>query len=885
MYRYLQYSNIPMEETMKPRVLSILCLIFFMASAGFANTGVIWRTGFESGEGYSLGNLFGQDSWAEFPLTDVSSLAYITNSVYNGTVIEGTQCALLPKGTGVNPRSTANRVVDISTVDISKDFVRVSCRIWADANYSEFRLYGYDGEYTNVICRMLRFNDNMWFIADADSDGLNLYPIDGAKGGPVTAAWYDWSILLDLQRKRIIEVVCSNRVFDCTKTNDINSTTGNVGFLRNDGRIASTISAVYFQNGGDGGDTGRKEVYVDDVQITTEPMPPGAAEMEVNPSFIDFSRRQSNGVLNVVNAGTGEFFYTATILEPQTWLSIDHNSATVSVQDVINVSINRTGLPDGYYHSSIFFDAGDMGATTVQIMVAVGNVLYYSDFEHERVGKLFGQDLWNGNPGNSADVTNGFNDGDGNFVFIHDAGNTDGCNRFAPYIPANIIVRIGAKCYIPEAGGADSMNIDTSDYWHKQLDFTITRNGSECNITSGTFPVSLPSVPVDEWFDLEITMDFESTMLLSVKFGENVQAFTNEYLLNPVEHVIQGAGIFSSSSSGSSGICFDDFFIREIPRGGPPVLSAPKAREIPFTSSSVQLTLVNTGTGSVSYTATVLDGTTWLTISPTNGTFFDTKSITCTADRGSLDPGYHRCRIAFDGGAAGSVISVVMVSVDGVFFASDFSEPWYHEGKIAGQDLWENANQLLFGADVTNLPGSESQCLLIHSSELHEGIYRPVSMEQGELVKLSARFYMPGQGGADTIMFLTRDFGHEKVYNVITRDDELGLVELTLPNYPEFSVPAVMTDTWFTFSYTMDLTLQELVQIQFGDTVTNMTDTMLENATVQFFNSIAIFCPTNTPESAGVLVDDVKLEVVPEPGTIMLLLALIAAGVVLQGKR
>jgi len=123
------------------------------------------------------------------------------------------------------------------------------------------------------------------------------------------------------------------------------------------------------------------------------------------------------------------------------------------------------------------------------------------------------------------------------------------------------------------------------------------------------------------------------------------------------------------------------------------------------------------------------------------------------------------------------------------------------------------------------------------------------------------------------------------VYNVITRDDELGLVELTLPNYPEFSVPAVMTDTWFTFSYTMDLTLQELVQIQFGDTVTNMTDTMLENATVQFFNSIAIFCPTNTPESAGVLVDDVKLEVVPEPGTIMLLLALIAAGVVLQGKR
>ena len=201
------------------------------------------------------------------------------------------------------------------------------------------------------------------------------------------------------------------------------------------------------------------------------------------------------------------------------------------------------------------------------------------------------------------------------------------------------------------------------------------------------------------------------------------------------------------------------------------------------------------------------------------------------------------------------------------------------------QDMWANDDPNRSDAVVTNVGGSAGQCLLLNSSFLHDGVNRPISMEAGGLVRLSGRFYVPGSGGADTLMFLTRDFWHEKLYNTIVRDDDLGLVDLVLPDVPEFSVPAVKTDTWFTFSYTMDLDMQELTQVQFGDVITNLTLVPLKNVGEQSFQSIAIFCETNGVDSAGIMADDILLDVVPEPSALLLGLLLLGAGAALLRKN
>jgi len=96
-----------------------------------------------------------------------------------------------------------------------------------------------------------------------------------------------------------------------------------------------------------------------------------------------------------------------------------------------------------------------------------------------------------------------------------------------------------------------------------------------------------------------------------------------------------------------------------------------------------------------------------------------------------------------------------------------------------------------------------------------------------------------------------------------------------LPNVPEFSVPAVKTDTWFTFSYTMNLDLGELTQVQFGDVITNLSMVYLDSPGQQSFQKIAIFCETNGVDTAGILADDILLDVVPEPSVMLLGLLLL----------
>jgi hypothetical protein len=84
---------------MNTRFLILIFLLLFCASSAFATTGLVFYTGFETNEGFTVGNLFGQNGWEEFIRPDTISKAYVTNAVANGVVPEGEQCIWIPPGT------------------------------------------------------------------------------------------------------------------------------------------------------------------------------------------------------------------------------------------------------------------------------------------------------------------------------------------------------------------------------------------------------------------------------------------------------------------------------------------------------------------------------------------------------------------------------------------------------------------------------------------------------------------------------------------------------------------------------------------------------------------------------------------------------------------
>ena len=74
---------------MKSLITTTVFLIFIISSYTFAATGLVWRTGFETNEGFTIGNLLGQNGWEEFVRPDSIANAYVTNAVAGGSVPEG----------------------------------------------------------------------------------------------------------------------------------------------------------------------------------------------------------------------------------------------------------------------------------------------------------------------------------------------------------------------------------------------------------------------------------------------------------------------------------------------------------------------------------------------------------------------------------------------------------------------------------------------------------------------------------------------------------------------------------------------------------------------------------------------------------------------------
>ena len=216
-----------------------------------AHCATVWETGFESSDGYSLGDIIGQDNWAVYPgIYAESPSGLVVNAVTGGSVPQGSQCLWLgPSASNESTWSAIYRPVDISGVDITADLVRVSIKAWPDAAYCDLDLREFGVGATNTLVRLLSFYGEMWVRADDNDDGEDEWVISGAPGGGYLE-WHDWSILLDMYRKKLIEITAATSTW----------TFSNCGLCKNSaGVMANTLNVVRLMNNGDGGSSGRAE--------------------------------------------------------------------------------------------------------------------------------------------------------------------------------------------------------------------------------------------------------------------------------------------------------------------------------------------------------------------------------------------------------------------------------------------------------------------------------------------------------------------------------------------------------------------------------------------------------------------------------------------------
>ena len=884
---------------MKKHFLSLLALLVFVSVLNAsAYERELLRIGFESGEGYELGSVIGQNGWAaKDPRHNYETSQ---NDVTDGLGPDGSRAMHLE---GKN--NFVGKNFDMSEMEFDKDteylvwsfklrpfedtagaggidsYFKLGVDDGASHAYgppSIFETKNWNGESFRVYGYDLIENQNKWLILPYE------FPYE----------YNDIAVTMDMAKYHIISWQVGSLV-----------TNVSMAFTSQKKQVPNWMS---FEMYGD----------IDDIVLkaVSKPAPP-VAKLETYTKKIELSREPETFYFTVRNTGTNRVNYVVSLEGDPGWVECVNGEGGIDGEGEkeLGFRLLRDDMGDFYYRTTIKVDGGMGGVLCVPLSVQSGTVFYQEDFSgpYMNIGEISGQDRWytdrsgtldggigNGMAYNSMVVTNMPFAIDGELVRIICSGGYYGY-EYTVDTPSNLIVAVDFDFYWPSDSQAANFDV-TGELW-KHIPFTMNFRKSEGDTLFRATKAqgidlagSLGSnqYECDVWHHLRYAMDFRQQVVNYIEldgdryeFGEDMPLQTYGGKVFRTLHTLNfgsdGVQKNPDQIDYVSGVCIDNLLICEEERESKPHMTGPSYVSMK-TDDSCDVVLKNSGAESCQFEAEVLDDAP-LVVSPSTGTLQESFTVN-VAIASEPDPGYYRYFVRFFSETGGCVTTMVSCARGGVFYSADFEEPYFHLGNINGQDGWtldpeQNVSNLW--AFVEEVDGQ--QALRYYDCGGYSGSLIPAYVPSWTKFTFSSRIMIPSKGPDQSILYV-KQFGHNPLQEFwVWRDLESGVAQLYVKGFDELELPGAPLDEWFDFSYTLDMSYDKMrtTDITFGDCVTNVDALELYFENYREGEPVTALCicsSGNLDEEAyaNIYVDDITVfdATVPEPALFVLLLAGVA---------
>ena len=796
---------------------------------------------------YLTGTLSGQYDWVKTEEWWSSDPTEWLIDVTNLTPHAGTQCAFVLSAGGWGYRH-AFSMTDGDIVKIRCWFKFNSDGTAPDANIGVGKAVG----------KLVRNGDVLYPLIERMQGGNLVLDWMTAPVGQ----WIEFSMTIDYSVHKLLEV-------------SLNGTATNFSDVFTENQTSPADSEMFISAYAGASHVYSANVLYDDIVFERIPRT-GDGKLSVVPNTLTLGPGLNQAEVKIFNEGADQYNYSVNTWDMPAWMQLSKTSGSVVSSDVIHVTIDRAGMTDDFYRARIVIDAGSAGEQAVNFGIASGSVLYrcnYDDPYYEKGTELQSQDGWQEDLSNPLWFGSVLDDGtapDGDDQCVY----MECVNLYWHLIPAAGYDRLKISGWFNLATNTD---VETLEFkFHTYLLVIGIKADKENNVCylqlhDGTQIRDDAHAPLGEWVYASYTIDLSIHQVLEAEFA-TVKRRLNSVYINENLSGVDTVYLKAYNGLNTNSTCkVDDIRVEAVAASGTPLLSSVQYLGFSTNETSKTIPVVNMGAGSISYSVTTPDSeASWMQFSPQGGVFTDGVSITVTVNRAAVPDGYYRARLLIDGGEAGTSVVVVAMNAGDILYYSDFNERWYRMGELDGQDGWIK-DMAPWRMDVTNFPGSDGQCAYIYHSGGPNGYYHPVEVPYQSTVKVGGTFYVPGDAGFWGFHMVTRDLQHQALAYQFWEDEQTGLVNLYLGQfYEHIELPPVKTNTWFDCYYIMDLKNKELLEVGFGDNAVILENEPLENGAMNFFNAIAIVCEqTNSITATKVCFDDIRIEVVPEPGLLV----------------
>ena len=407
-------------------------------------------------------------------------------------------------------------------------------------------------------------------------------------------------------------------------------------------------------------------LYIKDFVIDSIARPDVGPELEVGKGG-QVLLAEKTATLTVLNAGTGNLSFSAEVTQGGGWLSIrEADEETGVLEDTIEGSgskkytmdISRDDLGNTYGFGQVTVTGAGAEKTVnffVQSEDETGATLYYNDFDSMELGNIKNADpAWIG--GAEGTVVVDPITGGSCLEIIGDNQNLHAICKAPEGSSKKYNYTCSMKLKLP-TGATGPYFVTGNDLGHYigEYGISVTDNGqlkvgcSNCDNN----PLQGVTAPLGEWVDFAYTYNADplNCRLLSMTFGETtvecsepITGSRGDYdFFNEFRFYIFGNGDHQP-------IYVDDFRVSMDPKdtSKPGVMDIRcEYNPIPYTKDATTINILNAGGRSFDFTAEVLQGASWLTLSTYEGTVDSSFTMTATANRGKLGYGFHRAIVKF----------------------------------------------------------------------------------------------------------------------------------------------------------------------------------------------------------------------------------------------
>lgn len=865
----------------------LLCAIFLAALICAADD-LVYSTGFEPEEGFTLGPVVGQCGW------DVKDSRHSSDAVSDVTnrtelVQSGSQALTMRSVQLEGSESTERAFVGVN-FDIegglenkylvfSGDFLNPAGKDnWVKLNFADTREYavivaynreGYHSvklSYTDLLAGTSHKEEKVAEIPDE--------------------TWCHYELVVDPTHKTIISCTVGEGILT-------NTATRMMGYYKNDSSKDPTPNRIALE----------ADLSADNLKIETRTAEYKPASFMLSKTGLYIACEKDSADFNLTNTGSDPFDFTVTCDESPEWLTITPAEGSCSASQKITLSVDREKLTgDNYSKLLLTVNAGAAGSKKMYVGVASGKILMEENFEtpYMQEGEISGQGSWAGRKDdgygkayNEMIVTNAAFGYNGAFTHILRAGGWSGytCEARSPEgeaIKVSLMLRVGSD------GDLDDFSI-REDYWNNCAQFQFRRvddklrlykfNDANKYMLAGEY-----GAPLDEWIPFSFTIDLTSYLLTSLTFGDYVTNYAEGFVLwnapndrvNPVLRYDSFCVNAGGSGTADAKIFLDDLKVELTEKSSDSKLVLPSDPVyVEKSAGSVTFQVRNTGTTPFDFTVSAANDPEWLTIEPKEGSCDGSADVTLSLDRSIMTNGFYKTVISVDAGAAGQKSFFLFAPSGSVIMYEDFEPPYIQPGEITGQGLWDGKKDDGYGQPynemlVENVDfGYDGACAHLYRGTGWDGYTLKAKCDKQALVRVSLMVYFGSNSGEESFYIRENYWGNCAQFQFKRHDDHFNLYRLNEGDtYTLAGEHAEYLDEWVPFSFTLDYKAYKLTSVTFGSFTTNYAEGMtLWNAPndrinpVERYEYFDVTCGGSETEDAALYLDNILVEQIDRPNT------------------